>query len=99
MAGRQSPYESIVMDAVCRNLQIIGEAARKMDETFKQAHPEVPWRDAVGLRNVIVHVYDDLVPGMIREVVERDIPPLLDSVRRLLEKRTGQPDERSSTPL
>jgi uncharacterized protein with HEPN domain len=82
----QEPYDSIVIDAVCRNLQIIGEAARKLDEPFRRSHPEVPWREAIGLRNVIVHAYDGVVPDVIREIVENDIPPLLASVRRILDE-------------
>lgn len=80
------PQKSMVMDAVCRNLQIIGEASRRLDAQFRDAHPEVPWKSTIGLRNVITHAYDTVIPDVIREIVERDIPPLLEGVRRLLKR-------------
>ena len=77
------------MDAVCRNLQIIGEAARKVDDVFKQEHPEIPWSSTIGLRNVIVQAYDGVLPEVIQEIVERDILPLLQAVRAILQQARG----------
>lgn len=84
--GGDWPSRSMAMDAICRNLQIIGEAARKLDEEFRDAHPDVPWKGAIGLRNVITHAYDSVIPDVIREIAERDIPPLLEAVRRIIEE-------------
>ena len=83
-AGVDWPFGSMAMDAICRNLQIIGGAARRLDSQFREAHPEVPWKSAIGLRNVITHAYDTVIPEVIREIVKRDIPPLLEAVRRIL---------------
>ena len=43
--------------AVVRSLEIIGEAARQMPRSFKDKHPEIPWREVASLRNVIAHEY------------------------------------------
>ncbi len=80
------PSRPVIMDAVCRNLQILGEAARRLDPEFQIAHPEVPWKSMIALRNIVTHSYDELIPEVIREIVERDIPPLLTAVRKLLEQ-------------
>jgi uncharacterized protein with HEPN domain len=44
--------------AVERGLEILGEAARRVSDSFQQAHPEIDWRNTIGLRNVIVHRYE-----------------------------------------
>lgn len=72
------------MDAVCRNISIIGEAARKLDEVFRQAHPEIPWSSLIGARNVVMHAYEYLRPELIREMAEEDSPILLEHCLRIL---------------
>jgi len=50
-------HDEKTADAVVRNLEIIGEAARRIPEPFKMQHPEIEWMKIVGLRNRIVHAY------------------------------------------
>src|SRR6266568_9349185 len=87
-AGYASGWISmpIVLDAVCRNLEIIGEAANKLDESYRQAHPEIPWRSIIDARNILIHAYDQIQPHLIQDIVDRDVPELLAAVRRLLEE-------------
>jgi uncharacterized protein with HEPN domain len=70
--------------AVERGFQVLGEAARRVTESFKAAHPEIPWSSIVGHRNVIVHDYADLSLKRIWEVVEDDLPELAQSLDRLI---------------
>jgi uncharacterized protein with HEPN domain len=70
--------------AVERGFQILGEAARRVSEPFKIAHPEIPWSAIVGHRNVIVHDYADLSPKRIWEVIEDDLPGLAQDLERLV---------------
>ena len=49
---------SILFNAVCRNLEIIGEASRKVGADFRAAHPAIPWREMNDLRNVLIHEYE-----------------------------------------
>ena len=60
----------LVTDAVCRNITIIGEAARQLDEPFRKLHPEVPWYSIIGARNIVMHAYEYLRPELIREMAE-----------------------------
>ena len=78
------PTVPVVHDAVCRNLEIIGEAARRFDDGFRAAHPDIPWRDMADVRNILIHAYDRIVPHILIDIVRNDIPPLLASVERLL---------------
>jgi len=64
------------IDAVVRNLEIVGEAARQLPEDFLGRYPEVPWRQITGLRNRIVHEYFGLDLELIWQVVLHDLPPL-----------------------
>lgn len=70
--------------AVERGFQVLGEAARRVTESFKAAHPEIPWSSIVGHRNVIVHDYADLSPKRIWEVVADDLPGLVQSLEGLI---------------
>jgi len=82
--GRDWPENALIMDAVCRNITIIGEAASRLDEPFREAHPEIPWPSLVGARNVVMHDYEYLRPELIREMAEKDVPELLGHCLRLL---------------
>ena len=74
----------MVMDAVCRNITIIGEAARNLEEPFRREHADVPWSGLIGARNIVMHAYEYLKPELIREMAEKDVPELLNQCRRLL---------------
>ena len=74
----------MILDAVCRNLEIIGEAANRLDESFRKAHPEIPWRGIINARNILIHSYDQIKPHLIQDIVDRDVPELLAAVRELL---------------
>jgi uncharacterized protein with HEPN domain len=85
-AGIEStwPDVPVVNDAVCRNLEIIGEAARRFDDAFRVAHAEIPWRAMTDVRNILIHAYDRVAAEIIVGIVRRDIPPLLASVKGIL---------------
>ncbi len=74
----------MALDAVCRNLEIIGEAAKKTGPEFRAALPDIPWRKMAGLRDILIHAYEDTDPETVWDLVEREIPILLAQVRRLL---------------
>ena len=84
--GIESTWASVpvIQDAVCRNLEIAGEAARRFDEPFRAAHPEIPWRSMTDVRNILVHGYDRVSSEILVGIVRQDIPPLLASVKRIL---------------
>ncbi|HEV2201199.1 MAG TPA: HepT-like ribonuclease domain-containing protein [Bryobacteraceae bacterium] len=82
-AGGGTP-DQILLDAVCRNLEILGEASRKVGTEFRAAHPEIPWREMNDLRNVLIHNYEGADPVIVWGVVEKEIPALLGAVLQIL---------------
>lgn len=71
------------VDAVVRNLEVLGEAARQLPEDFIARNPEIPWRQIAGLRNRIVHDYFGLDLDLIWEILQRDLPQLQAQLQRL----------------
>ena len=69
-------------DAVVRRFQILGEATRRISEDFRKQYPEVPWAEMRGMRNVVVHQYDEAV---VWKSATEDIPALIAQIERILE--------------
>jgi uncharacterized protein with HEPN domain len=63
-------------DAVVRNLEIIGEAAKQMPDEFKTRHATVPWAQMAGLRNRVVHDYAGVDLEIVWEIVKTSLPEL-----------------------
>ena len=70
--------------AVVHNIMIIGEAANLLTNEFRESHPEVPWRDIVDMRNVLVHGYYTTSPVFIWETYTKDLPPLLQQIHQYI---------------
>ncbi|MBW4691648.1 MAG: DUF86 domain-containing protein [Lyngbya sp. HA4199-MV5] len=70
--------------AVERGLEILGEAARRVSEPFQQAHPEIDWRNTIGLRNVIAHRYEQVQQDRIWAIATVDLNRLLAQLEPLL---------------
>ncbi len=88
--GSDWPSKKLVVDAICQNISIIGEAARHLDERFRKMHPEIPWSSIIGARNIVMHAYEYLKPELIQEMAENDVPVLLANCLRMLnEECTG----------
>jgi uncharacterized protein with HEPN domain len=64
------------------HLQIIGEAARTLPEHFRNRHPQVPWKQIIAMRNILVHGYFHVDLDAVWAVVERDLEPLDSAVRQ-----------------
>ena len=74
-------------DAIIRNIEIIGEAASKIQRqapTFVEAHPELPWLEMRGMRNKIIHDYFDVELAVVWNTVKDDLPKLKQQIERLL---------------
>ncbi|MEX5218589.1 MAG: DUF86 domain-containing protein [Nitrospiraceae bacterium] len=71
-------------DAVIRNLEIIGEASKRVSDSLKSAHPDVAWKPIAGMRDKLIHDYFGVNVKLVWDVVERDLPVLYEKVKRLL---------------
>ena len=65
-------------------MEVIGEAASKVASEFRTKHPEVPWREAVAMRNLLVHGYDVIEHRILWETISSDLPPLVEALNRIL---------------
>ena len=77
-------------DAVVRNIEIIGEAARNVeraDPAFAAAHPEIPWPVIYGMRNRVSHGYFDVDLQVVWQTVQADLPVLEEQIRALLREQ------------
>ena len=70
--------------AVIRAVEVVGEAAAKVSEAGRAALPAAPWRQAIGMRNVLIHGYQGLDIGLVVETVREHFPPLIDLLSRAL---------------
>lgn len=71
------------VDAVIRNFEIIGEAANRLPEDFKDKHPDVDWHRIRGFRNRIVHHYFGIDFSIVWEIIHSFLPNLIDKLQRL----------------
>jgi len=72
------------IDAVIRNLEIIGEAATKLSNELKEKYSQVPWASMVGMRNKIIHEYMGVDYQVVWETIVSDLPQLKVVVEELL---------------
>lgn len=70
--------------AVERSIEIIGEAAARISEEFRKAHPEIPWKGIVGQRNVLIHEYGEIKHERIWAVATHRIPELIKLLEPLI---------------
>lgn len=74
----------MAQDAVIRNLEIIGEATKRLAEDTKTRSPEIPWREVAGLRDVLIHNYMGVNLRRVWNVIQQNIPGLRKAVEDLL---------------
>jgi uncharacterized protein with HEPN domain len=85
----QMSYEEFLddlktQDAVIRNLEIIGEAARQISEPIRQKAPEIPWPSLTGMRNKLIHEYFGVNLDIVWHVVKDDLGKLVTAVNHIL---------------
>jgi len=70
--------------AVSSQVVILGEAASRVSRDFQNAHPEIPWSDAIGMRHRLIHGYDAIDWPRVWATLVNDLPPMLDKLTALL---------------
>ncbi len=76
--------QSIVQDAVLRNLQVLAESTQRLSTDFKSHHPEIVWYKIAGLRNILVHDYLGIDLETVWAAVKSNLPELKAAVRTAL---------------
>ena len=85
-ARGRTPFagDELIQTSVIRWIEIIGEAVRGLSDELRRAHPEVPWRQMIAMRNVLIHGYFDIDVDLVWSVVQNDLPKLGAQIRALL---------------
>lgn len=79
-------------DAVVRNIEIVGEAVKLLSGGFKRRHPDVPWKQMAGMRDVIIHRYFGVALDIVWRVATKDLP---EAVARLEEAEVAEAGRRA----
>jgi len=74
----------MLMDAVVRNLEVIGEAVKNISEKVKRKYPQVEWRKIANLRNILIHEYFGIDEVILWDIVKNKIPDLLLNLEEIL---------------
>ncbi|MBI5474456.1 MAG: DUF86 domain-containing protein [Ignavibacteriae bacterium] len=70
--------------ATIKQLEVIGEAAAHVTDQFKLLHPEIQWREIIGLRNILVHEYFDIDFDLIWNISNKNVPRLQQELKAIL---------------
>lgn len=65
-------------------MEIIGEAARRVSDEFKANHSEIPWRNIIGLRNILIHEYGEIRISRIWQIATTNVSELIDLINSLI---------------
>ena len=75
---------AMLRSAVERQIEIIGEAANRVSGTFRDAHPEIPWRKIIAQRHVLAHEYGEVDDGRVWMLANCHVPDLISKVGPLI---------------
>ncbi len=75
----------LIQDAVYRNFEIIGEAAKRLPDDVRQQIPDVPWRQIAGFRDVLIHQYDGIDPLQVWKVIENNFMGIRKNIQNHLD--------------
>jgi uncharacterized protein with HEPN domain len=82
--------DELIQCWITTNLQVIGEAARTLEQGFRDEHSEVPWPDIVGMRHILVHHYFEIDLDIVWQVVTRDLPQLKSHIQNIVDTLNGE---------
>lgn len=86
MTWRKFERDGKAQDAVMRRLEIIGEAAKKVPDAIKGAHPDIPWRQIAGMRDILIHEYGEVREERVWKTVQDDLAPLKSGIKEILKQ-------------
>lgn len=75
-----------MQDAVIRRLEVIGEAIKRLPMEFREQHTEIEWKSATGMRDILIHQYDEVETKQIWLTVTEILPPFKNQIEKLLQQ-------------
>ena len=76
--------DEVLCRALVRSLEIIGEAAKKIDEEFKSDYPQIEWKKMAGTRDKLIHHYFGIDYDIVFDIIEKKIPDMADFLREII---------------
>ena len=70
--------------AVMHQLLVLGEAVKRLSPEFRDSHLQLPWKMMAGMRDKLVHEYDDVDMAIVWDTVQNDLPPIIATLERFL---------------
>ena len=86
LSFQQFIQDEMRLDAVLRNLEIIGEATKNLPSELRDKYPAVDWRKVAGLRDIVIHAYFNIDNNIIWDIVQNKLPDLQSYVATILEQ-------------
>lgn len=74
-----------IQDAVIRRIEIIGEAANRISEQSKKKYDHLPWIEMKGMRNLLIHEYDEIDLKEVWNTVKKDLPALIIEMEKIVD--------------
>jgi uncharacterized protein with HEPN domain len=75
--------KEMVIDAVLRNLELMGEASNRLSDDFKQKYSKIPWKKIIGLRNIVIHAYSNVDLDIIWDIITKSIPETKKAIQQI----------------
>lgn len=79
--------DEIIVDAVARNLEIIGEASKNVPKTFRDKHPQIEWKKIAGLRDILIHEYFGIDLEILWDIIRIKVPELKKSISKIIKRK------------
>lgn len=84
-AGEKAFFrDTMIQDAVIRNFEVIGEAAKRIPIAVRRENPSIPWKLMAGLRDVLIHHYEGVDLHQVWRIATEDLPPVRDAIAQIL---------------
>ena len=81
--------DTLRQDSVIRRIEILGEAARRISPATRALLPTIPWSEMIGMRNLLIHDYDDVDLPIVWQTVQHDLPRLIAQLEPLIPSTEG----------
>jgi uncharacterized protein with HEPN domain len=78
-----------LQDAVIRRFEIIGEAIKRLSREFRGQHPGIAWRKATGMRDILIHAYDEVDLEQVWDTITEALPSISKQIKKLLQLETA----------